>query len=323
MDHFVLLIAHHGYLVLFLVVLAEAIDIPLPASLAMVAGGAAAAAGDLRAPVVFLVAVIALLLGDSIVYFMGRYMGWALLGFLCKVSVNPETCILRSAELFYKRGKTTLIIAKFIPGINTMAPPLAGSMRMRFEQFLWLDFLGASLYTLAYGGLGYVFHRFLTAIARAIGAAGHVAGMGIAIVVAGYAGYRFWLYYKNRVYRIVPRVQIQELLGKLKSEEGDKILIVDVRSHGYYDSKAARIKGSIRIEPNNLNEEIKHLPKDKDIYLYCTCVREATSARVAHMLREKGFNAFVLVGGLTAWRKAGQAIETVPEDDLVHLPTFN
>ena len=323
MDHLIVLIAHHGYLVIFLIVLAEALDMPLPASLALIAAGAAAASGALRAPLVFLFAISALLLGDSIIYFLGRYMGWALLGFLCKVSVNPETCILRSAELFYKRGKTTLIIAKFIPGINTMAPPLAGSMKMRFEQFLWFDFVGASLYVLAYGALGYVFHRFLTAIARALGAAGHVAGIGVLIVLAGYAAYRFWLYYKNRIYRVVPRVQIGELTEKLKSEEGEKILLVDVRSHGYYDARAARIKGSIRIEPNNLNEEIKHLPKDKDIYLYCTCVREATSARVAHMLREKGFNAFVLVGGLTAWRKAGLAVETVPEDDLVHLPTFS
>jgi membrane protein DedA with SNARE-associated domain len=270
MDHLVILIAHHGYLVIFLIVLAEALDLPLPASLAMIAGGAAAASGVLHAPLVFLVAITALLIGDSIVYFLGRYMGWALLGFLCKVSVNPETCILRSAELFYKRGKTTLIIAKFIPGINTMAPPLAGSMKMRFEQFLWFDFVGASLYILAYGTLGYVFHRFLTVIARGLGAAGHVAGVGVVMVLAGYAAYRFWIYYKNRIYRVVPRVQIAELAEKLKSEEADKILLVDVRSHGYYDAGTARMKGSIRIEPNNLNEEIKRLPKDKDIYLYCT-----------------------------------------------------
>jgi hypothetical protein len=97
-----------------------------------------------------------------------------------------------------------------------------------------------------------------------------VAAVGVAIVLAGYIAYRFWLYYKNRIYRVVPRVQIAELAEKLKSEEADKILLVDVRSHGYYDAGTARIKGSIRIEPNNLNEEIKRLPKDKGIYLYCT-----------------------------------------------------
>ena len=270
MDYLLIVIAQHGYLVIFVLALAEAVGLPLPASLALMAGGAAAASGVLRAPIVFLLAITALLLGDSISYFLGRYTGWALLGFLCKVSVNPETCILRSAEMFYKRGKTTLLIAKFIPGINAMAAPLAGSMRMRFEQFLWLDLTGASLYILAFGGLGYLFHGFLAAIAHGLGAAGHVAEVGALLLLAAYAGYRLWLYRKGRIYRVVPRVQVEELARKLKSEEAEKILLVDVRSHGYYDQGAARIRGSIRIEPNNLSEELKTLPKDKDIYLYCT-----------------------------------------------------
>src|SRR5919197_3508230 len=150
MGDLVSLIAHHGYLVIFLVVLAEAGGLPMPAALALVAGGAGAASHTLRAPLVFAVALIALGLGDSLLFILGRSMGWALLGFLCKVSANPETCILRSAESFYKRGKTTLIIAKFIPGVNTMGPPLAGSMKMPFTQFLRFDAMGAALYVLAY-----------------------------------------------------------------------------------------------------------------------------------------------------------------------------
>ena len=98
-----------------------------------------------------------MLLGDSLLFIMGRYMGWGLLGFLCKLSVNPETCILRSAESFYKRGKATLLFAKFIPGINTMAPPLAGSMKMRPDIFLRFDLAGASLYAMVYIAAGYLF----------------------------------------------------------------------------------------------------------------------------------------------------------------------
>ncbi|MFZ0284153.1 MAG: rhodanese-like domain-containing protein, partial [Terriglobales bacterium] len=85
-----------------------------------------------------------------------------------------------------------------------------------------------------------------------------------------YTGYRIWIYRKNLVYKVVPRVQVEELARKLASEEAGKVLLVDVRSHGYYDPDASRIKGSIRIEPNNLSEELKDLPRDKDIYLYCT-----------------------------------------------------
>ena len=99
---------------------------------------------------------------------------------------------------------------------------------------------------------------------------GFTAVSVLTLALAGYIGYRFWLYRRYRVYRVVPRVQVEELARKLQSEDSDKLLLVDVRSHGYYDSSASRIRGSVRIEPNNLNEEIKLLPKGKDIYVYCT-----------------------------------------------------
>jgi membrane protein DedA with SNARE-associated domain len=270
MNNFLSLIAHHGYLLIFVVVLAEAIGLPVPAAVALVAGGAAAAAGTLSVFKALILALVAMLIGDSLLFILGRYMGWGLLGLLCRLSVNPESCILRSAESFYKRGKTTLLIAKFIPGVNTMAPPLAGSMKMRPQQFLRLDFAGASLYILAYGGLGFLFRDFLAAITRGFQAASHAFGEVLFVAAIAYIAYRVWLYRKNKVYRVVPRVQVEELARKLASDEKEKVLILDVRSHGYYDADAARIKGSIRIEPNNLAEELKALPKDKDIYLYCT-----------------------------------------------------
>ena len=270
MGKLLLLIGHHGYLVIFAVVLAEAVGLPVPAALALIAGGAAAASGALNGIRLLLLAVLAMLLGDSLLYILGRHMGWTLLGLLCKLSVNPETCILRSAESFYKRGKTTLLIAKFIPGVNTMAPPLAGSMRMRWDHFLRLDVLGALLYAGAYLTAGYLFRDFLAAMVRGFQAAGRAVEAVTMIGIAAYVVYRIWLYRKHAVYRVVPRVQVEELARRLASEDPDKILLMDVRSHGYYDAGAARIKGSIRLEPNNLNEELKTLPKDKDIYVYCT-----------------------------------------------------
>jgi membrane protein DedA with SNARE-associated domain len=219
---------------------------------------------------VLLAAVTALLLGDTVQFWLGRYMGWALLGFLCRVSINPETCILRSAESFYKRGKITLVIAKFIPGVNTMAAPLAGSMKMRFWQFLRLDFAGALTYSITYLLVGYLARDFLAAILRGFHAAGRAMEGVVIAALAVYAIYRIVQYRKHKMYRIVPRVQVQELAARLASEQADRIQIVDVRSHGYYDSGAARIKNSIRIEPNNLEDELKNLSKDKDIYLYCT-----------------------------------------------------
>jgi membrane protein DedA with SNARE-associated domain len=263
-------IVHHGYVVIFFIVLAEALGIPVPAALALLAGGAAVASGGLHAPAAMLVAVTAMLLGDLLLYVLGSRMGWRLLGFLCRISVDPETCILRSAESFYKHGRATLVIAKFIPGINSMAPPLAGSMKMPFLQFLGLDFLGASAYALAYGGAGFIFRDFVATIARAFRAAGHAVEIVVVIAAIAFTAYRISLYWKHRADRIVPRIQVTELAAKLQSEYAERVLLADVRSHGYYDPGADRIRGSIRLEPNNLSEEVKTLPRDKDIYLYCT-----------------------------------------------------
>jgi membrane protein DedA with SNARE-associated domain len=264
------LMTRHGYALTFGLLLAEAMGLPFPAAIALVAAGAAVAAHALRGPYIVAAAIAALLLGDTAEFWLGRYMGWALLGFLCRVSINPETCILRSAESFYKRGKITLVIAKFIPGVNTMAAPLAGSMKMRFWQFLQLDFVGALLYSLTYLLVGYVSRDFLAAILRVFHAAGQAMEAVIIAALLVYAIYRVRQYLKNKTYRVVPRVQVEELARRLASEDASRVQIVDVRSHGYYDSGAARIKNSIRIEPNNLEEEIKGLSKDNDIYLYCT-----------------------------------------------------
>jgi membrane protein DedA with SNARE-associated domain len=270
MNSLIALLSHHGYAVVFWLVLAEAIGLPMPAALVLVAAGAAAASRALSVPLALLLAILAMLLGDLLLFELGRRMGWALLGFLCKVSVNPETCILRSAESFYKRGKLTLVIAKFIPGVNTMAAPLAGSMKMRLEQFLRFDLAGAALYAIAYGGLGFVSRDFLAALTRNFHAAGRAVEQTILIAILVYALYRIWLFRKYAVYRVVPRVQVEELARKLASGESAGLVVMDVRSHGYYDADALRIKGSIRLEPNNLSEELKTLPKDKDIYVYCT-----------------------------------------------------
>jgi membrane protein DedA with SNARE-associated domain len=270
MEDFLSLFARYGYSILALVVFLEAVGLPVPAAIALLAAGAACAWHVMNPLAAIVYSVVAMVFGDWLLYIAGRYTGWALLGFLCRVSMNPETCILRSAESFYKRGKTTLLLAKFIPGINTMAPPLAGSMRMTLSQFLLFDIGGAALYVLAYGGSGFLFSDFVRVMTRGLVAAGHVVEILLLTAVIAYLAYRVWMFTKHGADRIVPRVQVAELARLLQSEEKDKIVIADVRSHGYYDAGTQRIHGSIRIEPNNLEEEIRALPQDKHIYLYCT-----------------------------------------------------
>jgi membrane protein DedA with SNARE-associated domain len=236
----------------------------------LIAAGAAAATHVLSFPVALGTALVAMMLGDVLLFVLGRYTGWALLSFICGLSLNPETCILRSAESFYKRGRLTLLFAKFIPGVNTMAPPLAGSMKMKLTQFLRLDLAGASIYTLAYTGLGYAFRDVVAQITRGVQSASHVFAEVVIAALVAYLAYRIVQYRRYRIVGVVPRVEVAELALRLASKEQKDIILADVRSHGYYDADSARIAGSIRLEPNRLEQELELLPKDKDIYLYCT-----------------------------------------------------
>jgi hypothetical protein len=122
----------------------------------------------------------------------------------------------------------------------------------------------------AYSLAGYLFSDALRAITRGLRSAGFAAEVVFAIGLAVYLVYRIWLYRKYRLLDVIPRIQAEELAKRLASDAAQNMLIADVRSHGYYDAESERIKGSIRIEPNNLIEEVKNLPKDREIYLYCT-----------------------------------------------------
>src|SRR5215831_15175118 len=157
-------LAQHGYSILFAAVFLEAVGLPVPAALALLIAGGASARGSLQAPYALGGAFLAMVAGDTLMFVMGRYTGWWLLGILCRISLNPESCILRSADSFYRRGRIMLVFAKFVPGINTIAPPLAGSMNMRLGQFLRLDLAGAALYVGSYFFLGFLFSGALSAI---------------------------------------------------------------------------------------------------------------------------------------------------------------
>jgi membrane protein DedA with SNARE-associated domain/rhodanese-related sulfurtransferase len=297
----------------------EAVGLPVPAALALLIAGGACARGSLYLSLTTAIALLAMLLGDTLMFVLGRYTGWWLLALLCRLSLNPESCILRSADSFYRRGRTVLIFAKFVPGINTMAPPLAGSMNMRLGQFLGLDFAGAILYAGAYLAVGFIFSDALGAITRNYEAFSRGLSWVLIAALAGYLGFKAWTWTKSRRLRLVPFVSPADAARAL-SEDG--AVIYDVRSHGYYDRKATRVKGSKRLDPNALNQLKEDIPVEKPIYLYCTCVREATSARVAQHLLAKGVRAAVIKGGLRAWKKAGLPIEPVPAEEIAQLPIF-
>jgi membrane protein DedA with SNARE-associated domain/rhodanese-related sulfurtransferase len=317
MESWISNLAAHGYTILLATVFLETVGFPVPAALALLIAGGASATGSLQSSYVVLGSLAVMLAGDTLMFLIGRYTGWWLLGILCRISLNPESCILRSADSFYRRGRKLLVIAKFIPGINTMAPPLAGCMNMRLVQFLRLDLAGAALYVVSYFTVGFAFSGALQAVTKGYRTFGRVVGWVVIALLAGYVALLLWRWIKDRGLRTVPFAIPSEAAHAIRAGA----CIYDVRSHGYLDRKAIRITGSRRLDPHTLHQSNEEMPSGQ-VFVYCTCVREATSVRVARELQDKGIRVAVIKGGLRAWKREGLPVEAVPSEEIAVLPAF-
>ncbi len=320
-------VGHHAYAATAGALFLGACGIPMPVSVVLLIAGASAHGAGLNLGFVILCAMLSAVLGDLLLYTGGRLTGWWLLAGLCRVSLNPETCIFGSANSFYRRGPKTLIFAKFIPGLSTVAAPLSGSLNMPPGKFLGLDAAGALLYTSAWSLAGFVLAPFLRQTIALVDRLGHLTATMFTAVVLLYVLWLVMSYVRDTRFTNVERVAAGELAAALQDGPRDRIVVIaDVRSHGYYDPGMQRIKNSIRVEPNRLREEVAALrdfmAPECDIYLYCSCARDATSVRVAKALEKEDCKTKVIAGGLKAWIKAGGPLEPVPDTDLEHLPQF-
>jgi membrane protein DedA with SNARE-associated domain/rhodanese-related sulfurtransferase len=315
-----MVIAQHGILMLSLAVFLQAIGLPVPVAVAVILAAAECAHGHLSAAGVLGGSVIAMVSGDALMFLLGRHTGWWLLGALCRVSLNPESCVVTSADTFHRRGRALLVVAKFLPGINTMAPPLAGSMHMRWWPFLGLDLAGSALYLGAYFVVGFLCADAVVAIIHFYERFGHLTTAVVMILATAYALWLLWSTLRARsLGRGVPHAPATIVARELASGEA---LVFDVRSHGYFDPGALRIPGSRRVDPNALRARLKDFAEDQQIYLYCTCQRQATSVRVARELLKQGLRVAVIEDGLRGWRGAGLTLETVPPTEVTALPLF-
>ncbi len=322
------IVAHHGYAVTSIALFVTCCGLPLPVSVVLLTAGAAAHGGSLNLGLVLLCAWGSALAGDTLMYLGGRYTGWWLLTGICKFSLNPEACIFGSARSFYERGPKTLLIAKFVPGLATVAAALAGSLNMQLRRFLTLDGCGVLFYTAGWSLTGFLFAPFLRDVVRGVQRVGHAtaATMGAMVVL-----YILWLVassLRDTRFSSIEKIAAADLYERMRTSTHDRLLIIaDVRSHGYYDPGMQRIKDSIRVEPSRLKEELDALREfmqpECEIYLYCSCAREATSVRVARMLEQENCSTKVIRGGMKAWVKAGGPLEPVPAGDVEHLPRFD
>lgn len=291
----------HPYSVLFGVVLAEQLGLPLPAAPLLLGAGALVGAGRLDLATALALALAACLVADFSWYEAGRRRGAAILGFLCRLSLEPESCVRRTEDVFAQHGERTLLVAKFLPGLSALATPLAGVTGVSRRRFLLLDLGGASLWIGTYVGLGYVFSDSLEWIVERLAAVAHGVSLFVVSVLLAYVAVKFW---KRRHFLHtlrMARIGAAELRARLAA--GEDVTILDLRSDREYLADPVGIPGSQRFRIKELGERHAEIPRDRDVVLYCTCPNEETSARVALLLRRRGIvRVRPLEGGLAAWQ---------------------
>ncbi len=301
-------LVEHGASLLFLVVFVEQIGLPIPAIPLLIAAGALVSAGKMSLPAVLLIPVAASLPPDLAWYYVGRVKGGPVLGFLCRLSLEPDSCVRSTENLFHQHGPRALLVAKFIPGFSTVAPPLAGIVGMRPVTFLAYDAAGALLWAGLCAGVGALFSGQLEWLAGLFDQAGGLLLAMVAVAFTGFIGYK--CYHRQKFLRELrmAKISVEEL--KQRMDAGDPVTIVDVRHPLALELDPDAIPGAL----NLMLEEIEHrhheIPRDQDIVLYCTCPNEISSARTALLLKKKGIHRVrPLEGGLDAWRDRNYPVE--------------
>jgi membrane protein DedA with SNARE-associated domain/rhodanese-related sulfurtransferase len=304
-------LAQYGLSIVALNVLLNQIGLPVPVIPTLVLAGALGANGQLPLAAVFVAAVLACLVADCGWYWVGQKYGIRVLKTLCRISLEPDSCVAETQSQFDRWGVNSLVIAKFVPGLATIAPPLAGAMRIGWLRFIGLSALAAALWVGAALLAGMLFK---TQIERLLIRADQIGSMafGVALVLLGaYVGYKWWE--RRRFYTMLrmARISVADLNELIES--GSQPLIIDVRSPSARALEPRWIPGALHISLPDVGLRLKDLPRDRDIILYCTCPSEASAARVAKILMNHGFKRVrPLHGGLDAWVAAGHGVAQGP-----------
>jgi membrane protein DedA with SNARE-associated domain/rhodanese-related sulfurtransferase len=299
---------NNGLPVVFGAVLVEQMGLPLPSLPWLLAAGALSAAGKFNVALGLAVIVFACLVADAFWFYLGRYRGNKVLGFLCRISLEPDSCVRRTQNLFTRYGLRAVLVAKFVPGLNTVAPPLAGMSGISAHRFLFVDALGSLVYGACPLLLGYLFSDQIEQIAMALASIGGKALGLLLVLLVAYFGVKFWQ--RQRVLRELrmARITVEEL--RRKQEAGEAVVIVDLRSNVELGYDPSLISGAVHWTLDEIEKQQHKLPRDQEIIVYCDCPNEESSARAARLLHRRGFTRVrPLKGGLEAWRAMNYPLE--------------
>jgi membrane protein DedA with SNARE-associated domain/rhodanese-related sulfurtransferase len=307
-QQIILAIAQYGLMIVVVNVLLDQIGLPLPAVPTLVVAGALAAQGRLPFAPLFLGSVLACLAADCAWYRLGQVYGVRVLKTLCRVSLEPDSCVSQTQSRFESWGVNSLLIAKFVPGLAIIAPPMAGALGVGWPRFVALSVGAAALWAGCALFAGMLFNSQIDSLLLRLDEFGSDAAALLALALVLYVAFKWWQ--RRRFYNLLrmARIGVADLYDLIQA--GAKPVIIDVRSSTARALEPRWIPGALHVPLQDVGRHLQELPRDREIILYCTCPSEASAARVAKILMNHGFKRVrPLHGGLDAWLEAGYAVD--------------
>lgn len=308
-QKFVSLFANFGLWVVVANVLLDQTGFPVPVVPTLILAGAITATDTWSTIGLLAGGVCACLIANTGWFLAGRRYGSRVMKLLCRISISPDSCVSETQLRFERWGASALIVAKFVPGLSIIAPPLAGATAMNWLRFLFYSVLGSIVWVATGLGIGIALRPQIEQLLPKLQQVGSaVLGVLLSCLLA-YIAYKW--YQRRQFYATLRMARISAAELYQLMEAGAAPLIVDVRSATAHAVDPRAIPGALRIPLANIDEHLAQLPRDRDIVLYCTCPNEASAAQVARLLIERGFKRVrPLHGGLDAWIAAGYQAET-------------
>lgn len=304
---------HYAYLILFLWVLVEQLGVPVPSIPVLLTAGTLSATHQIHHFYALLAVLAACMASDSMWFALGRRYGNSVLKLLCRLSLEASTCVSKTEGYFSRRGAITLLFSKFVPGLSTVAPPIAGQIGMPYSRFFAWDLAGSIIWAEVFLLAGRFFGDIAQKSARFFHWLGHFAFVIFVLMVIGLMAYRILKQRKFlqqvREMRLDPE-ELKVMMDQAKEQGNTPPFVVDLRHPLDYLPDPRVIPGALRIGPNEIRQHSEIIPRDRDVVLYCTCPSEETSAKLALQLHKLGiYRVRPLRGGFDGWKTAGYPLE--------------
>jgi membrane protein DedA with SNARE-associated domain/rhodanese-related sulfurtransferase len=290
--------------VVFLNVLLQQAGLPVPAVPTLLLAGSLAVSSNQLANILA-AAIVASVIADWMWYLAGRAFGYRVLSGLCKLSINPGSCVSQTEARFVRWGLGSLVVAKFIPGFSTVAPPIAGSLRMALPGFLLAAAAGAALWAGLALGTGWILRREVQTVISALDEqAGSVLVVVVGIVAIG-LGWKLWQKYRFRQWSAVPHITPAELLSAMETRQ--PLLLLDLRGASMV-AETGPVVGATIAEHDRLLDAVGNWPRNQPIVTLCACPEDAGAVQAARRLLAEGYlSVRPLRGGYEAWLAARNA----------------